>query len=331
MKDFIDDIDYYGLSARIKRLSDSLNSEARKMYSFLNFEIEPNWHLVFLSLKEESLSVTEIAKQLQFSHPAIVKIVKKMKERGYVKSIQDEKDSRRQLLSLTKKSEKLLPKFEEQWNHIQRIIQECSDEGFLQSIRFFENKLKEKSLSQRLKHIHMQNRHTELQYSILNCTQEDIPTITKLYEQAIALMKSKKQVHWPEFPQAMIENEIRENSLWKIVVEKEIACIWTTAFSDPTIWEEKNQDPSVYIHKIATAPEFRGNKLVGKIVQWTKGFAREHQKEYIRMDTVGDNKSLIKHYEKHGFNFLGSKKLKTTEGLPKHYEKGDVCLFEIRL
>lgn len=328
MQDFIDELTYFGLSARIKRLSDTINGEARRIYAYLGYDIEPNWHLVFLSLKETSLSVTELAKQLQFSHPAIVKIIKKMKERGYVKSITDKKDSRKQLLSLTSKSKKLLPEFEQEWNNIQQIMNDCTTDDFISNIQFLEEKMKEKSISKRLMKIHSSNSNN---FNISNCTLEDIPTISIFYKEATQLMKSKKQVHWPKFPRTIIENEIKEKRLWKIQINQSIACIWTTTFSDELIWEEKNNDPSVYIHKIAASPDFRGNNWVHIIVKWTKKYAHENNKHFIRLDTVGNNQSLIAYYKKQGFDFLGMKKLNTTEGLPAHYKKGDVCFFEIKL
>ncbi len=153
MKDYINELDYIGLSARIKRLSDLLNSEARKVYAHLDFDIEPNWHLVFLALNEQSLSVTELAQQLKFSHPAVVRIIKKMKGRGYVQSGEDKDDSRRQILSLTAKSKKLLPRFEGEWDNIQKVLNDCTPHDFLKSIRFIEEKLSQKSLFERLQEV----------------------------------------------------------------------------------------------------------------------------------------------------------------------------------
>ena len=49
------------------------------------------------------------------------------------------------------------------------------------------------------------------------------------------------------------------------------------------------------------------------------------------MDTVGENKGLIKYYQKCGFNFLGLKYLDNTVGLPEHYKEAPVSLFEIEL
>lgn len=166
---------------------------------------------------------------------------------------------------------------------------------------------------------------------IENSTIHDIEEIFRLYDIAIQFQKKKLSVHWPQFERALIEKEIGEKRQWKITIDNKIACVWATAFSDPQIWEERNGDPSLYIHRIATNPLFRGQNMVGEIVNWAKDFSIAQQKEYIRMDTVGDNPGLISYYEKCGFNFLGLHKLKNTTGLPGHYLNATVSLFEMQL
>lgn len=151
MTDFIGSIGFFGLTARIKRLSDILNSEARNIYKHLELDIEPNWHLVFLLLKDKELTVTEISKTLGFSHPAIIKITKKMIEKGYLTRIDDPKDARRSLLSLTNKSKNLLPKFENEWQRIKTKVEECSSEEFLKELKHFETSISDKSILQRIK------------------------------------------------------------------------------------------------------------------------------------------------------------------------------------
>ncbi|MFP3835995.1 GNAT family N-acetyltransferase, partial [Chryseobacterium sp. SIMBA_028] len=85
---------------------------------------------------------------------------------------------------------------------------------------------------------------------------------------------------------------------------------------------------AVYIHRIATNPDFRGQNLVQKIVEWGKQYALTNGKKFIRLDTVGDNPGLISYYTKCGFDFLGLSKLKDTAGLPAHYNNATVSLFE---
>ena len=167
---------------------------------------------------------------------------------------------------------------------------------------------------------------------IKNCTTKDIAEIFRLYSIASAYQKSKQTVVvWPEFEQQLIESEVAENRQWKILMEDEIACVWATTFSDEQIWEERNADAAVYIHRIATHPRFRGNNFVSIIVNWAKQYAKDNGKDYVRLDTLGNNTRLIEYYSIAGFRFLGMFDLKNTEGLPAHYGNVPACLFEIKL
>ncbi len=167
---------------------------------------------------------------------------------------------------------------------------------------------------------------------IENCTTNDIPEIFRLYNIAAAYQKSKQTVVvWPEFKQQLVETEVAENRQWKLVIDEEIACVWATTFSDEKIWEERNADAAIYIHRIATNPDFRGNNFVSIIVGWAKQYAKDNDKDFVRLDTLGNNTKLIEYYTNAGFNFLGMFELKNTEGLPDHYHNVPACLFEIKL
>jgi hypothetical protein len=165
---------------------------------------------------------------------------------------------------------------------------------------------------------------------ITNSTENDIDEIFKLYKSATDFQKLKfPENQWPDFEEALIKDEIAENRQFKLLMDGRIACIWAITYSDPQIWTGDDGHSAVYIHRIATNPEFRGNNFVKTIVEWAKGFAKG--KKYIRMDTCGENKKLIQHYKNCGFDFLGMKKLEDASGLPSHYRDADVCYFEIRL
>jgi len=168
---------------------------------------------------------------------------------------------------------------------------------------------------------------------IENCTANDSDEIFRLYSIATEYQKSKETVVvWPEFDKQLIEMEIAENRQWKLIIDGKIACVWAITFSDEQIWEERNKDAAIYIHRIASNPEFRGKNLVSTIVDWSKEYAKKCDKDFIRLDTLGNNVKLIQHYTNAGFDFLGMFDLKDTTGLPGHYQHNDpVCLFEIKL
>lgn len=152
-EDFIKELKFVGFTARIKRLSDSLLYDARKVYETNNMEIEPNWHLVFLLLKDKRrLTVTEMAKDLGFSHPALIKITKQMKYRGYLVTNTDITDKRCQILELSKKGLEMLPEFEERWKRFRIATAELVGEKLLNELTLLEQRLKEQSFFERCQH-----------------------------------------------------------------------------------------------------------------------------------------------------------------------------------
>ena len=165
---------------------------------------------------------------------------------------------------------------------------------------------------------------------IKNITIVDIEEVFKLYKIASNYQKSKKKVVvWPDFDRKMVETEILENRQFKLLIDSKIACIWAITFSDEQIWEAKNNDPAIYIHRIAVHPNFRGNNFVSEIVNWAKEFTFHKGIQFIRLDTLGKNFKLISHYKNAGFDFLGMFNLKNTSNLPAHYQNTPVCLFQI--
>ena len=166
---------------------------------------------------------------------------------------------------------------------------------------------------------------------IENSTIEDFEEILKLYEQARTLQTRLKTVIWTAFSKELIIQEIAEKRQFKGVIDNKITCVWAITFSDPVIWDEKNKDAAIYIHRIATNKKYRGNNFVKTIVDWVVKHPLKNNYKYIRLDTVGDNTGLIKHYVKCGFQFLGLYKLKETKGLPDHYKNATVSLFEIEI
>lgn len=166
---------------------------------------------------------------------------------------------------------------------------------------------------------------------IENVDLQDIKTIFVLYDQAVEFQKTNSAQHWKGFEAALVENEISEKRLWKIIIGGDIACIFSIAYSDPLIWGDKGHDPAIYIHRIVTNPLFRGRGFVKIIVEWAKEHSKTTGKKFIRMDTWADNQKLIDYYSECGFKCLGTNTPADTKALPVHYEGISLTLFEIKL
>ena len=167
--------------------------------------------------------------------------------------------------------------------------------------------------------------------TIVNSTERDIEEIFNIYEEGTTYQKKVATKHWKGFQRSLIQTEISEHRQWKILVNGKTACVFVITFSDPCIWQERSNDPSIYIHRIATHPAYRGNGFVKHIVSWAKSFAIENKKSFIRMDTGSGNDKLNRYYIDCGFTYLGVQEYLITDGLPEHYKDGSSSLFEIKI
>ncbi|MBO0322363.1 bifunctional helix-turn-helix transcriptional regulator/GNAT family N-acetyltransferase [Muricauda sp. CAU 1633] len=174
--DFLQQIKHLGFTARIKRLNEKIVASTLEHYSNLDLGIEPNWHVIFLLLKEkEKLTVTEIASALGFSHPAMIKITKKMKAQGYLESHKDPSDGRKTFIQLSKKGKKALPAFEKEWSRIQEVLQEFVSDAFLENLNQLEQNFDALGFKERY-----QKRFGQKAYTIRNARPQDFKEIGKL-------------------------------------------------------------------------------------------------------------------------------------------------------
>jgi len=164
---------------------------------------------------------------------------------------------------------------------------------------------------------------------ILNSTPSDLETIFNLYDAAIAHQKAVSHLHWLPFDTQMVEAEIAGNRQWKIIVDDQVACVFVTAYTDPAIWGDKDRDPSVYLHRIVTNPDFRGRNFVGAIVAWALQHGASLGKKFVRLDTWAENLKLKEIYVRNGFQFLGNAAPADPSALPSHYSGIVLGFYEI--
>ena len=168
--------------------------------------------------------------------------------------------------------------------------------------------------------------------AITNSTPQDIDFIFELYRLASEYQRKNGYNMWKDFEKELIETEIKEKRLWKIVDDGEIACIFSIFYNDPLLWGADDNEFSIYIHRIATNPKFKGRGMTNLIIDWAKAHAKETGRKFIRMDTWADNKNLTDYYTKCGFTVLDYVKLdKDTKGLPMHYSTLSLVLFEMEV
>ena len=107
-----------GLVVRLRRISDSVVQDARRLYRDLEVDIEPNWHIVLLLIEgHPCIGVAEIARRLGMTHPSVSTLVGQIAGRGYLNVTDDPTDGRRRCVSLTSKAQQMMPKLKRIWEH----------------------------------------------------------------------------------------------------------------------------------------------------------------------------------------------------------------------
>ena len=115
-KDFVRELGYLGFTTRLKRISDMMMHEGRRLYSELDIDIEPNWFVIFKLLETRGpMSVTDIAESILMAHPSVITITNKMLASGYLLSEKDKMDSRKRVLGLSDRAVEMLPEYSKIW------------------------------------------------------------------------------------------------------------------------------------------------------------------------------------------------------------------------
>lgn len=160
------------------------------------------------------------------------------------------------------------------------------------------------------------------------CQTPDIERLIQLYEEAGQWQREHSDFSWGSFEAQTLQQEIERRELYKIMVNGQIACVFKMILNDPVIWREKDNEPSVYLHRIAGGAAYRGAGFMKFLIAWAVDFCRQHNRHYIRLDTWGLNQKLTDYYLSVGFRLVGSKFISEADGLPPHYS-GKLNLFEM--
>src|SRR4051812_35750313 len=103
--DFLRELGTISFVTRLKRISDAMLHDGRRLYKHVGLDIEPNWFVIFRLLeKYEELTITEIADKIGIAHPSVIAIINKMLKLDYLSEKKSPSDSRKRILTLTPKA-----------------------------------------------------------------------------------------------------------------------------------------------------------------------------------------------------------------------------------
>lgn len=79
-------------------------------------------------------------------------------------------------------------------------------------------------------------------FKIINATKHDLKFIYSLFEDAIAYQERKNYPVWNVFDKDVLIKDVANKQQYKIVIDKEIACVFSVCKSDPLICRKKKRE-----------------------------------------------------------------------------------------
>lgn len=140
------------IGTRLKRLSDRFLNEVARIYKSQNIRFEPAWFPIFFLLdKKGSLSLTEIASELEVSHSAISQMITQLLNKKVVEIQQEASDARIKKIVFSVKGKKLIEQVHPIWAALQKSLNQLmpgdiTGDQFLKTISQIEEKLTNNSL-----------------------------------------------------------------------------------------------------------------------------------------------------------------------------------------
>ncbi len=152
--DIIGQLGPLAFASRLRRLSERLMRDASRVYKSQQINMEARWFPIMYLLRQEgAMGITEIARALQVTHPAVNQLAAGMLEEGLLVESKDPTDERRRILALSRKAQNALAGVEPIWEAIEEATREVIDlsgDDLLGSLKKFETALDEREMYDRV-------------------------------------------------------------------------------------------------------------------------------------------------------------------------------------
>ncbi|MBU1701967.1 MAG: bifunctional helix-turn-helix transcriptional regulator/GNAT family N-acetyltransferase [Candidatus Eisenbacteria bacterium] len=153
--DTITELGELALASRLKRLSDRLMRDVSQVYDDLNIDFTASgFPLLYALAQRPAMAVTDLARALRLTHPAISQIARDLLKRDLIVEKGDPKDERKRLLGLSKKGRETIKCLRPVWDEIRVAGRELLEEtgiDLLGGLDRLESALDDSSMLDRLR------------------------------------------------------------------------------------------------------------------------------------------------------------------------------------
>ena len=291
---FLRDLEALALGSRVKGLSDALLKDMSTIYKDQGIDFEPRWFTFFqLILHKKEIAITQIATELNQSHPAVVQVVNILEKKQLLTSKKDERDHRRRLVRLTPDGEELAGELQDLWEDVHAAANELLEKnapGFLDNVAKLEDALAEKSIYQRIK----ANRVKRLikGAGFIDFYHDMLPQFKKLNEEWL-----KEHLEITRHDRKILDDPFNE------IIKKggEIHLVVTGRQVIGTYVLQKLGNASCELSKFTVAKDFRGYSLGKKMLDHAIVQARKMECKTLLLLTHDKLVAATGLYRKKGF------------------------------
>ena len=152
---------------------------------------------------------------------------------------------------------------------------------------------------------------------------------SELWQQAATFQAALGVAAWEAFPQAIVAIDMADARHFMGIRDDGVcAGYFSVVWRDESIWQDRDRDDAIYIHRMCGNAVTRGDRFAAKVFDWAMRFAADARRSYLRMDTWAENERLIAYYQRCGFARVGTRVIGDEPRLPPHYQGITLALFE---
>ena len=290
---FIEELGILALGTRIKNLSELLMRDVSRIYKDQNVDFEPRWFTLFqLILRKTEVPVTEIARELNQTHPAVVQVVNSLEKKRLITTRKDKTDKRKRLVRLTKKGKKLAEDLNHVWEAIHQAANEIlaeSEPDLLDNIAKVEGVLKQKSTYKRIK----EKLINEIEFIAFD--ERYVNDFRRLNEDWLG-----SYLEISDHDRHILSNPIKE------IINKngKIYLLISGGKVIGTYALQKISDQACELSKFTIMKEFRGRKLGERMLEHAIENAKDLKYNSIVLYTHHELKEASQLYSKMGFEII---------------------------
>ncbi len=288
--DFLSELGLNAVVTRMKRASDAMLHDGKRMYKELGMDIEPNWFAVFKLLRKHgSLTVMELADQIGMSHPSVISIINKMMKAGYLSESRSDEDSRKRILTLTPKAEAKMPEFEAVWGAGTAGFKKMMhDTDILHMLDLLEDRIAEKGFRQRA----LEQLEKYKSVEIIEYDAKYDKNFADLNYEWIANFFS-------------VEDHDREqlDNPYQYIIEPGGQIFFALVGEDVvgTVALIQMNDEEFELAKMVVSPSFKGYKIGEKLLEASIEYSKQLSRKRIILETNTRQFPAINMYRKWGF------------------------------